>query len=378
MKFTGHNLRLLLASRHVLRTVTFAGLDRWSTWGRTFNQSPTPDKTSVDSRRQKLRNVMCNASKNEKMKKILFILSFTLTSMCSFSQTNLYCPFPENNVIWCDSFGFDGNPTSACGVSSITITGDTIIDSAIYHKLFKSEFYYQSGVNYHCSTNNPLVFWSGYKGAIRQDTIQRKVFYREPNSTTDSLLYDFSLNVGDTIKSYIKILCPDSPTVVTSIDSVLIGTHYRKRWTVNQYFCISNAQIIEGIGSASGLLEPFINTGVGGQTTYKLYCFSQNNQTLYPYYSLTSGCSLITSIQEQTSNDLISISPNPSSGQFTIETNSTDKKNIDLFNINGKHVFSDIISEKAIIDMTNLNEGIYILVIKTTTYISYRKIVLVR
>ena len=39
----------MLASRHVLRTVTFAGHDRWSSRCRTFNQSPTPDKTSVDS-----------------------------------------------------------------------------------------------------------------------------------------------------------------------------------------------------------------------------------------------------------------------------------------------------------------------------------------
>ena len=43
------NLRLLLASRHVLRTVTFAGHDRWSSRCLTFNQSPTPDETSVDS-----------------------------------------------------------------------------------------------------------------------------------------------------------------------------------------------------------------------------------------------------------------------------------------------------------------------------------------
>lgn len=310
------------------------------------------------------------------MKKYYFFLTLVLTSIDSFSQTNVYYPFPENNAVWCDSVGLNQSVTDYCGVLSYSLSGDTLINGKTYHKLLKNvqSFYVH---HFWCYPNYPNPFYSGYAGAIRQDTAQRKVYFLPPAAYSDSLLYDFSLNVGDTLKTYITYLCLYSPIVVTSTDSILIGSNYRKRWIINQLGCITNGEIIEGIGSTFGLLEYQVNMDAGGSRQAKLYCFSHNNQTFYPNYSNTSGCSLIESIQEQPGNDLISISPNPSNGRFVIEAHTSDKKNIDLYDMNGRHVYSNIISDKAHIDVTNLNEGIYILTIKTTNHFSNIKIVLV-
>lgn len=72
-------------------------------------------------------------------------------------------------------------------------------------------------------------------GLIRNDTSTKKVYTIGP----DSLLYDFSLNVGDSV----KLKYCSSGKVITTIDSVLVGTGYRKR-----FIFYNGNQMIEGIG----------------------------------------------------------------------------------------------------------------------------------
>jgi len=74
----------------------------------------------------------------------------------------------------------------------------------------------------------------------------------------------------------------------------------------------------------------------------------------------------------------ISIFPNPASDQFFIDANTTDKLIVDLFDVNGRHVFSKIASDKSTISVTNLDEGIYTLTIKTTDRVTNKKLVILR
>src|SRR2546428_7387968 len=80
--------------------------------------------------------------------------------------------------------------------------------------------------------------------------------------------------------------CPFFIKTVTSIDSILIGNNYRKRWNTNSSF-----SIIEGIGSTLGLLD-FCYYLVS--PTNFLICFHQNGQTLYP--DTINNCSLISDV----------------------------------------------------------------------------------
>jgi len=86
----------------------------------------------------------------------------------------------------------------------------------------------------------------------------------------------------------------------------------------------------------------------------------------------------LTSIQDITNTNYISIYPNPTSDQFFIEKNATDKLNVDLYDVNGRHVFSKIISDKSSIDVTNLNEGVYSMTIKMADRVINKKLVIVR
>jgi len=148
---------------------------------------------------------------------------------------------------------------------SVTISGDTLISSQIYHKL--STPFVQSIITGTCT---PYVN-SGYDGAIRQDTANRTVFYVPPSDSLEQLLYDFNMQMGDTVKGFLESFASPADTV-HSIDSVLVGTNYRKRWNINPWY---NIYLIEGIGSTYGLIVPSPGFIVDF-ADYTLTCFTQN------------------------------------------------------------------------------------------------------
>ncbi|MGZ3865104.1 MAG: T9SS type A sorting domain-containing protein [Bacteroidia bacterium] len=302
------------------------------------------------------------------MKKYFLVCFLYLQLSNIHSQTSKYFPFPDSNAVWCDSL---------CGVVSTCFSGDTVIGSNTYHKLVRGGYYYQIHPGGSCDPNIVGVQPYTYKGALRQDTAQRKVYFFAAGYPTESLLCDFMLNVGDTVRTWNTINHPNS--VVTAIDSILIGNQYRKRWWVQMGFCSNwNTQIIEGIGSAYGLLDQ--RTLVGGAcTTYgKLYCFSQNDQTLYPYYSPSAGCTKVIGINTYFSPENLSVYPNPTGDHFFVDANTIEKLNIDLFDINGKHVLNKIVNNKSTIDVKNLENGIYIMTIKSAGITINKKLVIVR
>jgi trimeric autotransporter adhesin len=68
--------------------------------------------------------------------------------------------------------------------------------------------------------------------------------------------------------------------------------------------------------------------------------------------------------------------PNPSSNYFSIETNSTDKFNANLYDLNGRQVLNVNVSNKSNIDVSNLAGGIYILRIETVDSVISKKVVI--
>lgn len=204
----------------------------------------------------------------------IFILLF-LFCIEGFAQN--YTPFPTDSAVWRVNYysGALGCPPLVAEYQ-YTMNGDTQIVSLVYKKIFRSGVSYQS----FCY---PPAF--GYAGAIREDS-GKHIFLRLPNANADTLLYDFNLSVGDTVHNYLNFTC-SSPTV-SSIDSVLVGSSWRKRFNLYDSSCgASGVSFIEGIGSTRGLLEWTSAFESAGQ----LECFQLRGQTLYP--DTISNCPLI-------------------------------------------------------------------------------------
>ncbi|HXD93420.1 MAG TPA: T9SS type A sorting domain-containing protein, partial [Bacteroidia bacterium] len=82
--------------------------------------------------------------------------------------------------------------------------------------------------------------------------------------------------------------------------------------------------------------------------------------------------------QTITTNADVLVYPNPTNGNFIIETNSIEKQNMQIFDVNGKLVLSQVIDGKKNIDVTNLNEGVYNVSIISSNSVVNKRVVIVR
>jgi hypothetical protein len=283
--------------------------------------------------------------------KNLFLFLLVFGTVSTVAQTNIYHPFPDSNATW----NFDYTQAQcmfgyAFEQYSITLDGDTLINGTTCQKLFSPyvDFYTLGS----CSPFNT----AGYKGAIREDESMRKVYLIAPNESTEQLLYDFNLQLGDTIQGVLSSFTFGS-VVVESIDSVLIGNDYHKRWNINNSFGIS---VIEGVGSTYGL----INATPGYITDahmYSLECFSIEGVSQYPDPS--ADCRIITSVPIPVANaDSVSIVPNPSNGNFRIITQPGLKfDHIRILSLQGKLLYESRVDPNEPASVTGFPAGTYLL-----------------
>lgn len=267
------------------------------------------------------------------------LLAGVLFTIVTKLQSTTYHPFPEQNAIWNFHMIDIGIEGSYEDFFSRSLTGDTLIGNQTYHKLTK-HFVRAAPLRYYC-------------GAIRQDIAAKKVYFIAPTETSEYLLYDFSMQVGDTVKGYTQIGRVEKDTVI-SIDSVLVGNSYRKRWLVHSGYDI---YFIEGIGSTYGMIVPSPGN-TADLPAYSLLCYSENNQTLFP--DSQTKCDLINGIESNVTNsDQIRILQDNSS--LKVEFDNTDIVEISVMDLSGKVILRQSITNGQTIVIDNLQTGHYIL-----------------
>lgn len=298
------------------------------------------------------------------MKKHIFNLTILLlTLIVGYSQTNVYHPFPESNAIWRVYNSSRCYPFFRYYTEDYqnTLGKDTIIEKNIYKKIYKSGFYYT------CSGDQIPHYFNNYAGALRQDTINKLVYYRG-NTDHDSILCDFNKKVGDTIyeHSTLNITPQIYKIVITSIDSILVGSTYRKQF----HFGDNPFTIIEGIGKTSGLLEPLVEDGF--DTYWNLVCF-QHNSDIYP--DTINACTP-TKVNELSKKEIpLTIYPNPTDGLININTVSKKYK-IEITDLIGRIIYKSANSEKQI-NLFNKPDGIYFIrLIQNNTILKKAKLII--
>jgi hypothetical protein len=257
------------------------------------------------------------------MKKGGFFLLVLLVSITSVNgQTNVYHPFPTHNAFW-GGYSFYYQTLSnneSCQYFQDFTVGDTTVGIYLYHKLRASGLFYPLG--YCNSPNYTPIRFDNYAGAFREDTLNKKVYFLPPGSSSDTLLYDFNLHLGDTLpQTYTNYEYPGN--WVSKIDSVLVGNKYHKRYGITGpgfgSIDTNYAFLIEGVGCTCGGILASIHGQGEAPSGSTLDCFSVNGSTLYPdtnshcvFYSINSYPTQVTNI---------AISPNPftTSAQITLD-----------------------------------------------------------
>ncbi len=99
---------------------------------------------------------------------------------------------------------------------------------------------------------------------------------------------------------------------------------------------------------------------------------ANNDGTIFKLDSTGVGVEQLSAKDKQ-----IIIYPNPTNGVFIIKSNTTDKQTLDLYDVNGRHVFSKTVVGTANIDASSLDNGIYTLTIKNNAGITNKKLIIV-
>jgi hypothetical protein len=257
------------------------------------------------------------------------------------------------------------------------ITGDTVIDGSAYKIIGQSV-----SVDYEdCNCIIPEDLGEGF---LREDTAARKVYWRFPSLTTDTLLYDFTLELGDTLRGLYGSsgMCSSTVFTVQSIDSVPVGSSYRKRINFSNiaFDPCNPTSIIEGVGSTTGLTTCY---AIPNSFAIRLECFTIGDSLLYsaPCAPALLSCGNLPSGVSGgawLADKLIAFHPNPTAGiiQLVYHFNQSP---LDLLicDVTGKAVFrSHITQEQSPIDITSLGKGIYMaLVFQSGVLIRAEKLV---
>lgn len=269
------------------------------------------------------------------MKKILSLVFLVYFSGKIIAQE--YHPFSEDSATWYEQYD-EWNPDNGQHTVSLhyhKIVGDTVINGISHIKL----------INHY-----------GYPEFFYQDSATKKVYYTFYNGFNyiDTLIYNFSLGVGDKLKDIWFASGIYNPFRIGSIDSILLenGEYRRRLNIVDSLGDLLPVAWIEGIGSTGALFgypyffytsnNPFRNT---------LICHNVNDTLLYSISNSVGNCeSIISNVTVIPYTFDIKIYPNPVYKESNITISGlAERSTIAIYNCVGKEVYSIMSSESQLI-----------------------------
>lgn len=292
----------------------------------------------------------------------IYLLSFQILFMPVVQGQN-YKPFIDTDKQWntmITGYSSVGSPATKSTLVLHISTNDTLINETLYQKVVNTG--YSDG-----------TYASGDIGFIREDIDEKKVYFREPTDVfyphQDKLLYDFSLEAGDTTEVFGLHYCTsysNTYKVVSNGTIQLLNGEERKTWHLEPIGDnVQEADVwIEGIGSLYGMLFPACSQLASISFSLKLLCYYESDSELYMsdeancYIDWISGLD----INATSSFELL---PNPTNGKTQIqlaENISLENAMIELYSPSGKLLYSaKPRSQVHTMDVEHLSLGMYLL-----------------
>jgi hypothetical protein len=281
--------------------------------------------------------------KQYKMKNLSLLL--LLISQYTYSQT--YTPLLDQTNQW---------HFTTCNFGCITdvyyTDGDTIVNG-VSHKILDG-FHYIS-----------RTF------LLKEDIITKKVYLTKinPNSISEFLLYDFSLNEGDTF----NMVNPISPFPQNGgsfiLDSIRMKPllnnvnfkHFYFSPTVTNTNSSANVVWIEGMGSKSLINAPAgeVNINAAGQ----LSCFFKNSNLVYSQLDSISSCNYV--LEKKTFNFVeTKLFKKNFKNQFALSNSSSINK-VELYSLKGDklNLIIDKNNNSMVFSLENYSKGLYFIIV---------------
>ena len=238
----------------------------------------------------------------------LFVFVFFI-SLISYSQ---YLPMLEEGNAWGSKTSHQEEPTT---YYQFEIGEEVEINNVLYKRIY---------------LNNQVTNCS-----IREED---GIVYQIESSNQEKILFDFTLEVGDTFNHpfFSCFMSGNGPTTVLSVNTQFIAGQDRKVLEMSGF---SDEFWIEGIGSTAGGLFGDVNW-IEGESS--LICFNHKGETYF--FNNNTECNIVLSNNEFSINK-ISVIPNPISEKSILQL--PIEAAIDLlviYNLSGKIIKEEIIT----------------------------------
>jgi len=302
------------------------------------------------------------------MKKIIIILSIifigitNVSSQVSFSEVGnkwyVLNTYPNGTV---QDPEFVETTTTIYGNM-----GDSIINTETWMKIGSTKDSSLAIANY------------TYLGVTK--VVQDYIQFIENGSNSIDTIYDFNLNIGDSVFYSFDQGFLSTYLYVDSIDNVLVGGVNHKRIFFEKSFaplcCATEEVWIEGLGSLHGPLFPFLPKMLEIESYNEpldLTCFKQNGVSTWsnPDYSNCYTNIVLGVNNEKRMGETIKLYPNPSSNYLVIESLGQPKSNvtIEIRGITGKLALTQkgVGFEKTTINTAQIPAGVYVVTVKAKT-----------
>jgi hypothetical protein len=259
------------------------------------------------------------------MKNALLIF-ITLCGLNATAQWVTPITFPTVDGHW--TYRYYGDQGEPGDYKSYYTQGDTTINNTNYMKL---------------GTNGQ------YAGAYRDSN--RVVYFIPDTSIIEYVLYDFNLEVGDTIihpfgNGNFSI---DTITVWYT-DSIIISGSYHKTISFS-----SMTEWVEGIGSLNYLLNPYDFAGVSGNDI--LRCMWNDGSLIY---GATNGYCTTSINETENVNSKLTIFPNPANSDFNIQLEEGTIQHVQIMDFTGKIILDHPKVNSKQFTVSKLPPGIYL------------------
>lgn len=248
-----------------------------------------------------------------------------------------------------------------------------------------------------------------FLGFLREDSANQKVYfydqfsYPTPNLDSERLLYDFDIDVGDTVDIFYRAAENNTKQPISLVvDSIGFGDKFNDGLLgpfsmpplIDDSARVFNLQPVgptptnhsersitwvEGVGSVAGPMRSGMAGGL--YLKYDLVCFHQNEQL--EYYSVSNpnfdsdSCVAFVSL-EAAEKKSYHIYPNPTVESFIIEHNHPIAS-FQIYNTKGQMVdqAQEVKDTKLEINLADLPKGIYFIRLQLGETVASEKIILV-
>lgn len=286
-----------------------------------------------------LPNVTSNTKKT--MKHFIFILTLILCINPKSKGQPYASIFGDTATSWTLGWEVFDNYM----IVALKVNGDTIIQNTEYKKIVYQDV-------------NQLF------GFLREDTIIGKAWFLYRNDTSEKLIMDLSLSIGDSFNINLDNWRPDFYSIVDSVYFLNNKKHIRFNSKIDIVNRQENYTFIEGVSSNAGFTfqTEFISPN---PNSHFLFCAFKDNISIFKNNLFNGDCFPVLGGFENLNKSKIAwaLSPNPFTNSAELKFDNYKHKDCSLIILDqyGRQVdcYENIIYGNVIISKKHLTTGLY-------------------